>query len=128
MEQATQPVRSLSGGQQRRLAFACATLGEPSLLLLDEPTAGLDPSARLAIRELIHRQGQSSTVLISTHLLEDVAHLCPQLGIMRDGRIAYSGPYDAIAKRIHAQDGSIGSAFEQAYERIIHDAGEVIEP
>lgn len=120
---ASKPVRSLSGGQKRRLAFACATLGRPRLLLLDEPTAGLDPSARLVIRDLIHEQGRNATVLLSTHLLEDVAHLCPLVGILKDGKIAYSGSFSALEKTIEPVEGSTGSAFEQAYGRIIADAG-----
>lgn len=123
LDYSSKPVRSLSGGQKRRLAFACATLGNPHLLLLDEPTAGLDPSARLAIRELIHDQGRQATVLLSTHLLEDVAHLCPNIGILKDGHIAYDGPYSELEKKIGPVEGSTGTAFEHAYGRIVDEAG-----
>ncbi|WP_070433691.1 ABC transporter ATP-binding protein [Corynebacterium sp. HMSC28B08] len=117
------PVRALSGGQKRRLAFACATLGNPDLLLLDEPTAGLDPSARIAMRNLIRDEGKHATVLLSTHLIEDISRISTGVGILKEGQIAFSGPLTELERSLDFAEGHVESAFEQAYEQIIDNAG-----
>jgi ABC-2 type transport system ATP-binding protein len=88
---ATKRVRALSGGQRRRLALAQALLGEPSLLLLDEPTTGVDPEQRVALRQVLSRAGERSTVLLSTHQTEDVAALCDRVVVLDHGRVRFDG-------------------------------------
>jgi ABC-2 type transport system ATP-binding protein len=90
-------VKALSGGMRRRLALAQALLGDPRLLILDEPTAGLDPEQRLRFRELISRLAEDRTVLISTHQTEDVAALCHQVVVLRAGENLFTGSPRGLA-------------------------------
>jgi ABC-2 type transport system ATP-binding protein len=80
-------IGSLSGGTRRRVGLAQALLGEPRLLVLDEPTAGLDPEQRLRFRETVSRIGEDRTVLLSTHQTEDVAALCTRVVVINEGHV-----------------------------------------
>jgi ABC-2 type transport system ATP-binding protein len=84
-------VSSLSGGQRRRVVLAQAMLGRPDLLILDEPTAGLDPAQRGRLRDVLGRAGETSTVVISTHQTEDVAALCERVVVLDGGRVLFDG-------------------------------------
>jgi ABC-2 type transport system ATP-binding protein len=90
-EVATKHVRALSGGQRRRVALAQALLGDPDLLLLDEPTTGVDPEQRVSLRQVLSRAGERSTVLLSTHQTEDVAALCDRVVVLDQGRVRFDG-------------------------------------
>jgi ABC-2 type transport system ATP-binding protein len=90
-------VRTLSGGMRRRVALAQALLGRPELLVLDEPTAGLDPQQRLHFRELVSEAAEASAVVLSTHQTEDVAALCSRVVVLCDGAVAFDGPPAALA-------------------------------
>ena len=91
-------IAKLSGGMRRRVALAQALLGDPDLLLLDEPTAGLDPEQRLRFRDLVSRMGESRVVLVSTHQTEDVAALCQRVVVMHAGQVRFDGtPAEMIA-------------------------------
>ena len=96
------PVRQLSGGFQRRLAIALSLMNRPELLILDEPTTGLDPAVRLAlwsrIREL---RAAGTTVLITTHYMDEAQRLCDRVAIVAAGRVIEAGvPADLIAERL----------------------------
>ena len=97
-EIASAPFHTLSGGQQQRLALALALVNNPTLLVLDEPTAGLDANARhdLQVR-LATLRGQGRTVLLSTHDLQEAERLCDRVAIIDRGRIAAVGPPHALA-------------------------------
>jgi len=84
-------IRKLSGGMRKRVALAQALLGDPQLLVLDEPTAALDPEQRMRFRELASELGGERIVLVSTHQTEDVAALCQRVIVLRDGRAAFDG-------------------------------------
>ena len=88
---ATKRVRALSGGQRRRVALAQALLGDPELLLLDEPTTGVDPQQRVSLRRVLSQAGERSTVLLSTHQTEDVAALCDRVVVLDQGRVRFDG-------------------------------------
>jgi ABC-2 type transport system ATP-binding protein len=96
-DRAKTKVRKLSGGMRQRLALAQALLGEPGLLILDEPTVGLDPEQRMRFRALVSRLGESRTVLLSTHQTEDVAALCERVVVMRSGRNVFDGTPGELA-------------------------------
>jgi len=89
-DQAKRKIKALSGGMRRRVALAQALLGEPDLLLLDEPTAGLDPEQRLRFREFVSTS-PDQTVVLSTHQTEDVAALCNAVVVLDQGRVRFSG-------------------------------------
>jgi ABC-2 type transport system ATP-binding protein len=84
-------VGALSGGQRRRLVLAQALLGHPELLVLDEPTAGLDPAQRGRLRDVLGQAGESATVVISTHQTEDVAALCERVIVLDGGQVLFDG-------------------------------------
>jgi ABC-2 type transport system ATP-binding protein len=90
-EVATKRVSALSGGQRRRVVLAQALLGSPDLLVLDEPTTGLDPAQRGRLRDVLGRAGETSTVVISTHQTEDVAALCERVVVIDEGRLLFDG-------------------------------------
>jgi ABC-2 type transport system ATP-binding protein len=92
-------VGRLSGGMRRRLGIAQALIGAPKLLLLDEPTAGLDPEQRFRFRDLVGAAGDARTVLLSTHQIDDVTALCQQVVVMLDGQVRYAGLTDQLAAR-----------------------------
>jgi ABC-2 type transport system ATP-binding protein len=89
-------IRALSGGMRRRVGVAQAILGEPELVVLDEPTAGLDPEQRLRFRDLVSRIGEGRTVLLSTHQTEDVSALCPYVVVVDRGRTVFDGTPSAL--------------------------------
>ncbi len=84
-------VRKLSGGQRRRLAFAQALIGDPDLLILDEPTTGLDPEQRATFRATLSERARHGTVLLATHQTEDVAAVCDRVIVLVGGRVAHDG-------------------------------------
>jgi len=92
-------LRTLSGGMLRRVGIAQAIVNEPELLLLDEPTAGLDPEQRVAFRALLRDMGQRATVVVSTHLVEDVGAACAQVALMDQGKIVFQGTPGELAAR-----------------------------
>ncbi|TMK86722.1 MAG: ABC transporter ATP-binding protein [Actinobacteria bacterium] len=91
-------IRALSGGMRRRVALAQSLLGDPDLLILDEPTAGLDPEQRLRFRDMVSRLGEDRTIVVSTHQTEDVAALCQQVVVMNAGRVLLTGAPRDVAE------------------------------
>jgi ABC-2 type transport system ATP-binding protein len=84
---AKRAVKSYSGGMRQRLGIAQAIAGDPKLVIVDEPTAGLDPEERLRFYHLLAELAQDRTVILSTHIVEDVAVLCPEFAVIRSGRL-----------------------------------------
>ncbi len=90
-EVAGKKVRALSGGMRQRLGLAQALLGRPELLILDEPTVGLDPEQRMRFRDLVSEAGHGRTVVLSTHQTEDVGAVCSQVGVVHRGQALFTG-------------------------------------
>jgi ABC-2 type transport system ATP-binding protein len=88
---ASRKIKTLSGGMARRVGIAQALVADPGLLLLDEPTAGLDPEQRARFRELVAGLGHHRQVLLSTHLVEDVAAICTTVVVLWQGRVLFCG-------------------------------------
>ncbi|WP_081898754.1 ATP-binding cassette domain-containing protein [Herbidospora cretacea] len=84
-------MKELSGGMLRRAGIAQAIVGDVRLVLLDEPTVGLDPEQRLEFRDLLRRLSTRTTVVLSTHLVEDISAVCTHVGVMSQGDIVFSG-------------------------------------
>ena len=87
-------IKTFSGGMKQRLGIAQALLGDPQLLILDEPTAGLDPRERVRFRNLIETLGQSRIVLLSTHIISDIEHIAHRVLMMREGRLVFEGSWE----------------------------------
>lgn len=96
-------VESLSRGMRQRLCLAHALVHDPQILLLDEPASGLDPRARIEMRELLRELGRmGKTVLISSHILTELAEMCDAVAIIEKGQLLAAGPVDEIAKAARA--------------------------
>lgn len=103
LDRATSPVETLSGGMQRRLNIAIALVHQPKLLILDEPTTGLDLEARYEIWDLVRQlQQQDMTILLTTHFLDEAERLCKRIGILREGTIIAEGTLGELRRLIPA--------------------------
>ena len=103
-DRADSPMRTLSGGMLRRAGLAQALVNRPELLLLDEPTAGLDPEQRLDFRVLLRELGLDTTVVVSTHLVEDVASACTRVALMDVGRLVHTGTPASLESFVNESD------------------------
>jgi ABC-2 type transport system ATP-binding protein len=94
---AEKPIRGLSKGMKQRLCLGRAMIHDPSVLVLDEPAAGLDPRARIELREMIHQlAADGKTILVSSHILTELAEMCDRVGILEQGRLLATGTVDQI--------------------------------
>ncbi|WP_433388674.1 ABC transporter ATP-binding protein [Micromonospora sp. KLBMP9576] len=116
-------IRTLSGGQRQRVALATGIVHDPRIVILDEPTVGLDPGQRLKVREVIRQLGAERPVLLSTHLTEDVEHLADTVAVLAEGKIRYQGPLTGLATTRPRVDSRPGSPFECAYDDLIMSFG-----
>ena len=96
IDKATQPIYSLSKGYRQRVGVAQAILHNPEIIILDEPTNGLDPTQTINMRELIHELAKTSTVILSTHIMQEVQALCERVIILRSGEIVIDERLDTI--------------------------------
>lgn len=105
----------LSGGYARRLSIAMALIGKPQILFLDEPTLGLDVIARSELWDLIRSLKQTTTVILTTHYMEEAEQLSDRIGIMKQGRLLTVGTVDEMKKKACAE------RFEDAFVRIVKE-------
>lgn len=102
-------VKKYSGGMKQRLGIAQAMINRPEILILDEPTAGLDPKERVRFRNLIEELGRESIVLLSTHIVSDIEHIADRIIMMRSGQIIWQGSWTD-------EDGSLEEFYLKEFE------------
>jgi ABC-2 type transport system ATP-binding protein len=118
-DKARAKLRTLSGGMLRRAGIAQAIVNEPDLLLLDEPTAGLDPQQRVAFRSMLRDLGQRATVIVSTHLVEDVGAACTKVALMSQGKILFYGTPAELTERADGTDAAGDAPLERGYSAVL---------
>ena len=119
---ATAEVNSLSRGMQQRLSIARVLLHDPKVLLMDEPASGLDPRARIEIRELLKElKRMGKTILISSHILHELAELCNTVGIIEKGQLLFNGPVSEVLRR-----AKLGHILHVGVTDRIEEAGNVL--
>jgi ABC-2 type transport system ATP-binding protein len=107
---ADRKLRGYSGGMRRRVGIAQALLNDPELLIVDEPTSGLDPEERIRFRTLLSQLAERRTVLLSTHIVDDVAQTCTELAVLGRGRLIYRGIVSDLTERANGNVWSLVSS------------------
>ena len=125
-EPAKKKIKTYSGGMKQRLGIAQALLNRPKLLVLDEPTAGLDPKERARFRSLIAGLGKENVVLLSTHIVSDIEQIADRVLIMRDGQLVYKEKWDGARGSLESfYLQHIGAEAEESQDETIFMAGKV---
>ena len=117
-------IRNLSKGYRQRVGIAAALLGEPKVIILDEPTVGLDPAQVIEIRSLIHDLGRTHTVILSSHILSEVQTVCDRVLIISEGKLSAQGTPEELAAQLAAR-GTLSATAQGSREEVLAAAGQV---
>jgi ABC-2 type transport system ATP-binding protein len=116
-DKATIHLARLSGGMLRRVALAQALVAEPDVLLLDEPTTGIDPEQRAIVRRLIQQVSTDRAVIMSSHIMEDVEAVASRVAVLHEGAVVFNGTLDEL--RTHSAGQTVATGAESAFLDII---------
>ncbi|MCC0662647.1 ATP-binding cassette domain-containing protein [Clostridioides sp. ZZV15-6597] len=105
LEKRNSKIKTLSGGQKQRVGIAQAIMGNPGLLILDEPTVGLDPEERINFRNLFSKNSRDKIVILSTHIIEDVQSVCNRLIVINKGNVLFDGSSEELIKKAQGHVG-----------------------
>ncbi len=119
-DRAERKLKTLSGGMLRRVGIAQAIVNDPQILLLDEPTVGLDPEQRVGFRELLRELGSDACILVSTHLVEDVATACTDVLLVNEGRLVWQGSPQELGTAGGGSDAGDSPA-ERGYSALLRN-------
>ncbi len=120
-DRADSRMKTLSGGMVRRVGIAQAIVNDPRILLLDEPTAGLDPEQRVVFRRLLREIGLDACVVVSTHLVEDVAAACDDAILLDTGRFVFRGSIAELEAAADGVEDPHASRVERGYTALLRD-------
>lgn len=116
LEQRNMKISQLSGGMLRRLGIAQAVLGNPRIIIVDEPTAGLDPEERIRFRNSLRDIDKEAIVIISTHIVEDIEATCDQVGVLNKGKLLYSGDISSMRNKARGKVFEITGSGEELFK------------
>ena len=119
VEKAKKKVKTYSGGMKQRLGIAQALLGNPKVLIVDEPTAGLDPEERVRFRNLLARLSIDRTIILSTHIVADIENSCNQLAVLDHGMLAMTGSLDELQAKAEGKVWEV-TVTDGEYQRLAH--------
>ncbi len=114
-------IKTLSGGQRQRVGIAQVLLGNPELIILDEPTVGLDPEERIKFRNIFSQTASDKIVLLSTHIIDDIQAICNRIIIINNGTILFDGTSPELIKMVHGHVGFIEEKDNETLEKRIGD-------
>jgi ABC-2 type transport system ATP-binding protein len=123
IDRARDLVKTYSGGMKRRLNLACGLIHQPELVLLDEPTVGVDPQSRSHLFDSLQKiQSEGTTILYTTHYMEEAERLCNRIGIMHNGKIIACGTSDELAASSGLTDSNLEQVFLKLTGRSLQDS------
>lgn len=123
---ASRKVKHLSGGMLRRLGIAQAIVHDPSVLVMDEPTVGLDPEERLRFRQLIAELSRDRVVILSTHIIADLGSSCAELALIHEGQLEFLGAPDKLVEQCLGKVKELACSPEQVQQLELRDDFEVV--
>ncbi|MBS4220411.1 ABC transporter ATP-binding protein [Bacillus sp. FJAT-49711] len=117
VQQANKKIKGYSGGMKRRLGIAQALIGNPKLIILDEPTAGLDPSERIRFRNLIEKLSKDHSIILSTHIISDIESSCENVAVINHGEVLFQGSTDDLAEKAKKVVWELAAPFSE-YDKV----------